>query len=264
MIRLVHSGVGEPAWNMALDEAILESVSTNLSPPTLRLYQWDRWAVTLGRFQERFPTLESEIPFVRRITGGRGILHGDDLTISLVASTELLGISPSESKQVSAIYARLLPAYLLAFAECGVEAEIGAETYRTRKNQPGNCFATVSRADIVEKGTGRKLLGAAIHCRDHWFLQQASLPLYRAEHQEKRQEIARAIFYKEEEHTTLEPGFSFITNVLEATIVRGMSQTLGITIEKGEVTAQEMENASHLRAIRYENPLWNRFGTVLL
>src|SRR5690242_15884224 len=84
----------EAAWNMAVDEALLESVIGNGAPPAIRLYTWSRPGLTVGRFQDIVRTLDLEeclargILPVRRITGGRGILHGDDLTLSIAASLE--------------------------------------------------------------------------------------------------------------------------------------------------------------------------------
>src|SRR5436190_13594315 len=91
------------AWNMAVDEALLESVMTNAAPPTLRLYSWESAAVSVGRFQSIARTLRQEecaargVPLVRRITGGRGILHGDDLTISVAAPIEAVGLDSEAS-----------------------------------------------------------------------------------------------------------------------------------------------------------------------
>src|SRR5947208_2539412 len=88
--RIVEDGLGEAVWNMARDEAILNAVVADAAPPTLRLYRWKQPSVSLGRFQSVERTLHGEtcralgIPLVRRITGGRGILHGDDLTVSII------------------------------------------------------------------------------------------------------------------------------------------------------------------------------------
>jgi lipoate-protein ligase A len=84
-------------WNMAVDEAILDAVAARMVPPTIRLYRWDGAAVSLGRFQNRERDFDEElsrklgIGFVRRPTGGRGILHGHDQTVSIIVPIHILG-----------------------------------------------------------------------------------------------------------------------------------------------------------------------------
>src|SRR5207302_1273384 len=96
-MRVLIEEAGEGDWNMALDEAILDAVAANAAPPTVRLYRWKRPTVSVGRFQNIEKTVRLDacaaqgVPIVRRITGGRGILHGWDLTVSLIASVEALG-----------------------------------------------------------------------------------------------------------------------------------------------------------------------------
>jgi lipoate-protein ligase A len=88
--RLIESGPGEPAWNMAVDEALVVSHSQGDCPPVLRLYTWTPPALSLGYFQKtagiRFDLLEKlGIVPVRRSTGGRAVLHFGDLTYSIIA-----------------------------------------------------------------------------------------------------------------------------------------------------------------------------------
>ncbi|MEW6586032.1 MAG: octanoyltransferase, partial [Nitrospirota bacterium] len=73
--RLIDEGSCSAFYNMAMDEAIASAVRKEISPPTLRLYGWDRLSVTIGRFQQS-GDIDIEycagkgIPFVRRPTGG--------------------------------------------------------------------------------------------------------------------------------------------------------------------------------------------------
>jgi lipoate-protein ligase A len=88
--RLIDSGPGDAFYNMALDEAIATGVRKGAAAPTLRLYGWDRPSLTLGCFQKTADInieycRSHDIPVVRRPTGGRAILHGDELTYSLSA-----------------------------------------------------------------------------------------------------------------------------------------------------------------------------------
>lgn len=92
--RLIVTPEGENgAWNMALDEALLRSVAEGKSPTTLRLYNWQPPTVTLGIAQPAndidFSSLSSHgWELVRRPSGGRAILHVDELTYSLNAHAD--------------------------------------------------------------------------------------------------------------------------------------------------------------------------------
>lgn len=90
--RLLKTGANTAAKNMAIDRAVLVSNSLGKVPPTVRFYQWNPPAISIGYFQ----SLEDEIDlincrdlgvdYVRRITGGGAVFHEDELTYSIVVS----------------------------------------------------------------------------------------------------------------------------------------------------------------------------------
>jgi lipoate-protein ligase A len=88
--RLLVTPPARGAWNMAVDEAILEAVGRGASLPTLRLYAWEPACLSLGYAQ---PIGDVDQPrlrargwdLVRRPTGGRAVLHTDELTYSVIA-----------------------------------------------------------------------------------------------------------------------------------------------------------------------------------
>jgi len=91
--RFIDSGNCEASFNMAIDEAIAISVRKGDVPPTLRLYGWDVPSVSIGCFQKiRDINVEycgeKNIPIVRRPTGGRAILHYQDITYSFSTKTD--------------------------------------------------------------------------------------------------------------------------------------------------------------------------------
>ena len=88
--RLINHGPGEPAWNMAVDEALVTVFSKGGVQPALRLYTWEPPALSLGYFQKADSVQPDVlgrlgIMAVRRVTGGRAVLHYGDLTYSIVA-----------------------------------------------------------------------------------------------------------------------------------------------------------------------------------
>lgn len=88
--RILETGARSAAFNMGLDEAVLESVSAGAVPPTLRLYAWDPAAVSLGYFQGLHEEVDIEachargVDVVRRITGGGAVFHQAEVTYSIV------------------------------------------------------------------------------------------------------------------------------------------------------------------------------------
>ncbi|RME63307.1 MAG: lipoate--protein ligase family protein, partial [Nitrospirae bacterium] len=172
--------------NMAKDEAIALSVKDGKSPPTLRLYQWDRTSVTIGRYQQVSDVnlsycRENGIPVVRRPTGGRAILHGRDLTYSFSSRTD----GPFSSSGLLETYSLLSRAFLVAFRSLGLEVQ-----WKSRKERgsvlTGSplCFQSVSFGEITIEG--KKVMGSAQKRWDDAFLQQGTIML-EIEHQLQEQ-----------------------------------------------------------------------------
>jgi len=111
---------------MALDRAVLEGRAAGTSPPTLRLYRWQVPTVSLGRFQ---PLAQVDLDVcgrrgfdvVRRPTGGRGVLHDDEVTYGIVAGT-----ADGVPRGVAASYRHLSGALAEAYSLLGVPAQVTA------------------------------------------------------------------------------------------------------------------------------------------
>ena len=96
--RVLSHGPQDGAWNMALDEAIARAVGAGQVPATVRFYAWGAPTVSLGCLQATQGAIapaacrERGVGVVRRPTGGRAVLHDDELTYSVCrASGGLLG-----------------------------------------------------------------------------------------------------------------------------------------------------------------------------
>jgi lipoate-protein ligase A len=115
------------SWNMAVDQALLESVSRS-GEMVLRFYQWEQPTLSLGYFQSmedrslHEPSLSC--PVVRRATGGGAILHDQELTYSLCVPSE-----DRWSKTHELLYWTIHGAIIECLADWGVEAR----TYQTDK-----------------------------------------------------------------------------------------------------------------------------------
>ncbi len=173
--RLIYDLPTPGVRNMAVDEAILAAVSAGKMPPTLRLYRWSPVCLSLGYGQrvadvdfERLAALGWEV--VRRPTGGRAILHADELTYSVALPAD----HPLAAGSVVESYRRISAALMAALSSLG--AAVAAE----RREQPAGavgpvCFETPSHYEITVEG--RKLVGSAQVRRRGGILQHGSLPL---------------------------------------------------------------------------------------
>ena len=150
---LLNSGPGVPAFNMALDEALLETVS-RLGRPVLRFYGWTEPAATFGYFQ-RYAEVERATPLrplIRRPTGGGIVPHNSDWTYSLAfpPGHEWHALKAGES------YRRVHEWIRRAYAKLNVVTELAACAHKTG---PGQCFVGHEKSDLL--WNEMKIAGAA-------------------------------------------------------------------------------------------------------
>lgn len=178
----------EPALNMQRDEAMLAEMIDGRGLPAVRIYRWSRPAVTIGRLQHEADAraVYPDLPIVRRPTGGRAVLHGDDLTISVATRTEWLS---GTGRSVLSTYRLIAAPIVEALRRGGIDAELGrtrvsakpaadwlpASKRRTRSGEGVDCFASLASCDIGDS-TGLKLVGCAQRRVQEAILQQMSIP----------------------------------------------------------------------------------------
>ena len=150
-IRILDDAALDGPTNMARDEVLLNFVGQGLSPPTLRLYEWDPPTISLGYFQpytmyEELPAPAGELPVVRRTTGGGAILHDQELTysFSLPVGHHFIKGKPS------CLYDLMHRAVILSLADLGVTAQRCGETDDSGPARgPFFCFARRHEADVL-------------------------------------------------------------------------------------------------------------------
>jgi lipoate-protein ligase A len=174
--RLLRHGPARGAENMAIDEAITMAIAEGLVPTTLRFYAWEPPCVSLGRNQKLAEVdaarcAERGYDIVRRPTGGRAILHTDELTYSVIAPPD----HPIMAGYVLDSYLRLSGGLVAGLARLGIAAEPAPGTNRAGPGVSAACFEVPSAYEIV--ASGRKVLGSAQARRARSVLQHGSLPL---------------------------------------------------------------------------------------
>src|SRR5881398_2718711 len=172
--RLLLDPPAEGAWNMAVDEVLLEGVAAGSSPPTLRFYAWTPACLSLGYFQP-FSVVNVEgcrglgIDIVRRPTGGRAILHDRELTYSVALPAAVLG----QDGGVLPSYYRLSLALQDGLRRLGVPATLAPESAGSSAAHGPVCFDRPSAHEILLHG--RKLVGSAQMRRGGGLLQHGSI-----------------------------------------------------------------------------------------
>ena len=264
--RLLITPPSRGAWNMAVDEAILHHIGRGDSPPTLRLYAWTPACLSLGYAQpfadvdtQRLTTRGWEV--VRRATGGRAILHTDELTYSVIAPND----EPRVAGTVLESYNRLAQALLLAVKSLNVPVEMKqVEQNAILLNNP-ICFEVPSTYEITVNG--KKLIGSAQARKKEGVLQHGSLPL--------TGDLARicdALIFDDEaarngaserllaRATTVEAALGREVSWEEASraYVRAFEAQLGIQFEEGELSESESKMADELVVEKYDHPSWTK------
>ncbi len=239
--RLLNSGTADGATNMAVDEAIARAVAAGRVPPTLRLYAWTPPCLSLGRAQageevNRAACLRDGVHVVRRPTGGRAILHTDELTYSVVTPPD----EPRLAGDILSSYRRLSRAILAALEHLDVPA-MSQEAYQGDRDANPVCFEVPSSYELTTLD-GRKLVGSAQMRIERAILQHGVIPLVG--------DIARICRYLKDapdparvraRAATLERVLGRVVEWEEAAeaMVLGFSQALNLMLQPGELSAQE-------------------------
>lgn len=265
--RLVLSGEADGPWNMALDEALAEAVAAGVSPPLLRLYGWRPPCLSLGQGQAwdvvdaaRCEELGWDI--VRRPTGGRAVLHIDELTYTICAPEE-------ESRVRGGVlesYRRLSAGLLAALRLMGLEPERAQSYYEDRGEAGPACFDGPSDYEITLGQ--RKLIGSAQMRKKGIVLQHGALPL----HGDITRVAEGLAFDLPGQRLALKNRLRWRATALDealggrrlsweeaaAYVRQGFASALNLTWEETPVTAAEWTRAGQLRAEKYAHSGWTQ------
>jgi len=177
--RFLDTGKENAFFNMALDEAILDAVGKDASPPTFRLYEWNPDAVTFGYSQniDRLINIEccraDGVDITRRLTGGRTVFHKNEIAYSVIGSID----DPCFGGNIIDTYQSINKVLVESFNLLGIDAKI--DRGGTEKGVPNSnrrllpCFLITSKFEITLDG--KKIVGSAQRRFNGLFLQQGSI-----------------------------------------------------------------------------------------
>ncbi len=241
-MRLLRHGGLRPDLNMALDEAL------GTEPPVLRLYAWEPPAISIGYFQAAaaFPEARLErdgMRLVRRVTGGAAIDHTDDLTYSVIARPD----AALFAGDVPASYFRIHEAIAAGLRRLGVET--APRTDRPVVSDSGRagevvCFHKATAFDLLWHG--RKIVGSAQRRTRERVIHHGSIP-------RRRNGLAGEAASLEDALGRV-PEFDEVADAIES----GFAETLGVRLERDEVTAEERAAAERIAREKFGNAEWTR------
>ncbi len=262
--RLIDSGFNNAYYNMALDEAVLRSAISGDSPPTFRFYGWQPAAVSLGYAQDIGKGLNLAacqrrgLDIVRRLTGGRAVLHQHELTYCIIVPLNFF-----KETGVLASYRIIAGALIQGLSYLGLELRLVAGRTGDRANKTANCFASPSWYEITVKN--RKIIGSAQRRIKSHIMQQGSVlldinysllaELFENEKTPLKQMISQAQSKMAGLNEFADKKISI--SQLKQEMIKGFSKSLGIEFVKAEPYIYEIELGKELAEQKYSNLNWN-------
>lgn len=263
--RIIINSPHNGPWNMAVDEALLESISSHDQPPTLRLYDWQPYTLSLGHAQpvgdiDRKALQDRGWDLVRRPTGGRAILHADELTYSVTAPIE----NPILRGNVIESYRRISTALVEALRLIGLCADSKPKnTEEIHLSKDPVCFQFPSDYEITYHD--KKVVGSAQARKKGGILQHGSIPLHGditriievlnySDKNNKQQARAKLL----ERATTIEEslGRHVTWTDMADMMVRGFQEKLGINLVPDNLSKDELNNAIRIYREKYNHIDW--------
>ena len=255
--RLLNMGKNTAAMNMAIDEAILAAQKMHPNP-TLRFYDWSFPAFSFGYFQDIASEVDVDacraagIELVKRMTGGGTVVHGWELTYTLILprSTAEIGVSD--------VYQRIGQSLVKAFQKLGVPAECYAACADSPQAAPNICLTNPAEHDVMSDD--KKLAGVSVRRNRDGILFQGYIsldmpPSFILKRVSKNPEVQKMLRVKS---AAINTDGRLVTR---DTLIQAISETfdLGIAFHSGELSLTEQAQAEALVETKYATAVWN-FG----
>jgi lipoyl(octanoyl) transferase len=269
--RFIDSGNCSPSFNMALDEALLDWHSEGKIPPVIRFYGWDPATLSIGYFQKVEKEIDLEavkahgLGFVRRPTGGRGVLHEHELTYSVIVSED----HPEMPTTVTEAYRVISEGILKGFHQLGLEAYFAVprtDEERSALKNPRSavCFDAPSWYELVVEG--RKVAGSAQTRQKGVILQHGSIlldldedklfSLFKYPSERVKDRMKSAFKSKAVAINEISPRKITLEEAKEA-FYKGFAEGLNIELQPYELTEEELAYVNKIVKERYESDEWN-------
>jgi len=266
--RLLDTGFLTGHENMAIDEAIFTSCQQKKSPPTIRVYGWTPPAVSLGYFQKAENAVDVDackkrgVDVVRRLSGGRAVLHDRELTYSIICREG----TPPFGCSVLKTYKTISESLISTLKDLGLQVQWVASRDRhtpaQEKDKTASCFSSPSWYEITVEG--KKICGSAQKRGNGVLLQHGSLLIdYDPEL------LAGVLVSKKGEEEFLSEIRSTTTAInhhlpqkvnfsrLKELVLKNFEDQLKISLTLGRLSDDECHQKDHLLREKYATDSWN-------
>jgi lipoate-protein ligase A len=270
--RLIDSGAGLASENMAIDEAVLKSCEQGESPPTLHFYTWKAPAISLGYFQDFSEAIQINeclvkgIQVVRRITGGRAVVHHQDVSFSLIFPAKGR-VVPSG---IGSSYRMIAQGLIEGLRSLGIMANFSdsrkfQNCCKKEERNLSACFLTRIRFEIMV--SGRKLLGFAQRRIGDWVLLQGTVMIDLDRtlwsdflHYPDSLDSSEIIDRLQSDITSVNEVLEKQTDILsmKKALLNGLSKVLGIRFAIQGLGFKEWNEVDHLASAKYRDLLGKR------
>lgn len=267
----INSGPCSPAYNMALDEALLDWHSEGDIPPVIRFYEWNPATLSIGYFQQAHKDInlqavqEQNLGFVRRPTGGRAVLHDKELTYSVIVSESY----PNMPETVTEAYRVISGGILQGFLKLGLDAyfsvpETKEQLDDLKKPKSAVCFDAPSWYELVVEG--KKVAGSAQTRQKGVILQHGAilldldeellLSVFNFTSEEAKERMRRKLPEKAVAMNQFVDIPFTIEQCVEA-FSKGFEEALDIQLIPYELTEQQTQYVEQIMQKKYLTDEWN-------
>ncbi|MGN7387813.1 lipoate--protein ligase family protein [Sporosarcina sp. SAFN-015] len=266
----LNSGKCSPSYNMALDEALLEWHSRGEIGPVLRFYEWEPATLSIGYFQRVEKEIDLDavkkngLGFVRRPTGGRGVLHEHELTYSVIVTEEYPGMPETVTEAYRVISGGLLE----GFRNLGLHAEFSLPATKEqndnlRRPKSAVCFDAPSWYELVVEG--KKVAGSAQTRQKGVILQHGAIllsleedklvSLFKFDSEESRERMRQSLPEKAVAIDRLTDRDISMEECVKA-FAKGFETALDIVLMPMELTEEQQLFVKEIEEKKYANKDW--------
>lgn len=267
--RLIDTEINDAFYNMAVDEAIMKIHKQEKVPPTIRFYRWSPPALSLGYFQQFHKVVDEKkcrkynVDAVRRLTGGRTILHDNELTYSITIA-EKTGYLPEDILESYNIISRgIVRGFNL------LDIDVNLKQLDKSKKKPEGfsaaCFDAPSWYEVV--ADGKKLVGSAQTRKKGIILQHGSIPFTLNEDKlfsvlkfsnDRVRERMKNIFLNKATSVLQQTDSSLSFDELKKSLIKGWEQVFSIKLQPGTLLPEEENLVEELIENKYNTRQWNQ------
>lgn len=240
----IDTGFNNAFTNMAIDEVLLSS-----RVPVLRFYQWEPCAVSIGRYQNLDEIdlefcINNNIDVVRRITGGKAVLHEKELTYAFIIDKEMM------PRSIIGSYKIISSAIIQGLRVLGLNSEMNSSKIKNRDNPV--CFQEPSFNELTINR--KKFIGSAQIRKKGKLLQHGSI--LTGIDTEKHS----SCFKKKPEADDLRKRITYIDipeEKLKSAIKQGFSGYFNTSLNERSLRNREISEAKELAIMKYKSEDWH-------